>query len=129
MVQSPSSKIRPILALLSIVPLQPHGNQSLDGDSLSLKHIFMLRADISCHTAVRQIPGFPSDCESTVQEILSGMTKQHVVVGFKPDLPRGLQESLVLFQLPGVGQPFFKMARAGPGIAEIDKNPLYRILF
>ena len=56
------------------------------------------------------------------------MAEQHIIIRFKPDLPARTQKGFVFFQLAGMGQPLFKMSWTGPGIAEINKNSLHRIL-
>lgn len=77
---------------------------------------------------MRQIPAFPANRKAAIEKILAGMAEQHIIIRFKPDLPARTQKGFVFFQLAGMGQPLFKMSWTGPGIAEINKNSLHRIL-
>ncbi len=60
--------------------------------------------------AVRQIPAFPANRKAAIEKILAGMAEQHIIIRFKPDLPRPDAKGFVFFQLAGMGQPLFKMS-------------------
>ena len=60
-------------------------------------------------------------------EFLEGEIEERVVVGLKGDEASAADHLLVLLQVQMMGEPSVGVAVLGPGVAEIDVDPVYLI--
>ena len=77
------------------------------------------------HRAIRmEVPGDLGQLKAEQRQLLHGEGEEVLIVRLEVDLPAHLQHLAVQPQEVAVGQPPLGVAVAGPGIAEIDIDPV-----
>ena len=84
----------------------------------------MLGQDIFRVVCTVKILGIEKNLQAGFREIALGGEVKIVVICFEPDLSPAFQKGKIGFQLPCVGQAALVVLGGGPGIAEIDIQPL-----
>ena len=104
-------------------------DHKLDRYALLGIHLLMFADVIGLKARRMQIVDQIAHLEITRLKIRQRLRKQRHIIGLEPDFTAVDQKIAVLHQLSGMGQPALGILGAfGPGIAEVDINPLHAIL-
>ncbi|CAN3998107.1 Phosphatidate cytidylyltransferase, partial [Dysosmobacter welbionis] len=99
------------------------GHTPTDGQPLLMELGLVVRHD--AHRAIRmEVPGDLGQLKAEQRQLLHGEGEEVLIVRLEVDLPAHLQHLAVQPQEVAVGQAALGVAVAGPGIAEVDIDPV-----